>query len=207
MGLFSSIIKAGMKQKADDKEFYDVTSSVIEEFPSGKYNTVRIESCLDLRISFVRSKMKTKVYLVERGKADLVHINCEVSESQLNLDIKADTDSVKGYIYLPLFTLEGIEIVTSDSNVNIKNLNVNVASVITTNGDVRVTVDKVEKCTISTESGDILTKIKSNEYDIKAKSKKGDILIQNVKGKENSDKIINCSSITGDILIEAVKSK
>lgn len=207
MGLFSSIMKAGMKQKADDKEFYDVTSSVIEDFPNEKYHTVRIESCLDLRISFADSKMKTKVYLAKRGMADLVHMNCEVSENKLILDIKADTDNVKGYIYLPLSRLEGIEIVTSDSDVNIKKLNVNDASVITTNGDVRVTVDKVKKCTISTRSGDILAKIKSNEYNIKAKSKTGDTLIQNVKGKKNSDKLIDCSSMTGDILIEVAKDK
>lgn len=205
MGFFSSILKAGIQVKNEEKELIDVTSIVIKNIPSDNFENIRIESDLDLQISFTQEDAVFRVFTEKKTDADKIQFDYKYENKQLIIKIISDNNLKGGILCVAIPKVALGCFYTRHTDISVERAEAKILKIITRSGDVRVTIEDSEEVLISTKSGDIFAKIKKGMYKIETNSKSGDVMMQNIKPKEKSQKKLNCSSQSGDILIQSLK--
>lgn len=205
MGLFASIIKAGIRVKSEDKEFHDMTDVVIPEIPKNGYKNIKINSCLDVKVFFRENDLRIKMYLADKKISKDIRVKSMLDCEQLRLNVEMNIENVKGYIAVYLPKMKMVQINTKYSDIEIEDIICDELIVNTGDGDVKVSLSSLRNSEISTKSGSVLAILKEEKFSFVANSKNGDIILEGIKSRKNAENFLKCITQTGDIIIKAKK--
>ena len=202
MGFWGTIMKAGMK-KDDIADFYDVTSKCKIKNIKKKYNSIKIQSCLDIRFSYKQDNPKCSVFLKDVNDLNNLEINFIEENRELHLHISS-RKAVKGYLELVTCCVGSLDVV-SDQDISVKYVASEHVVLSSAKGDIYALVNEADVVELNADSGDITVDILRNEYLIDAHTKSGEVILNKVKSNNNANHNIHCVSKSGDIVISLLK--
>jgi DUF4097 and DUF4098 domain-containing protein YvlB len=182
MDFFSSMLKDGLKY-SENLKYFDVTSSITGKNEFEGVKSLHIDSSHDVKIHAGSSELTARIFLTDKERVKKVKFSSDLQGTLLNLQFSADDDT-RGYLEVSIPSL-------------------NEVSVESENSDLLVDKVDVKKISVETKSGDILVKLSSNDCDIDAKSKNGDVRVEGKVKHHASDRTLICRSKNGDILVQA----
>lgn len=207
MGLFSSIMKFVLKEKYDEKEFYDVTSAVIKEFTHKDFDKICLRCAMDIVLHSTKDSIRFIIYINDKRKVDNIHFNYKYENNNLYIVTDINNKNVLGKMEIWLPRIATAIVNSKFGDISVENTNIDSFEIVTNYGDVNISVKESNKVSISTISGDIVIKLYNDEFKIFANSKNGDVNFDKVSSIKSSKREIHCVSKDGDILIKSCKNK
>lgn len=207
MGLFSSIMKFALKEKSDEKEFYDVTSAVIKEFTHKDFDKICLKCAMDTILHPAKDSIRFMIYINDKRKVDNIQFNYKYENNNLYIVTDIDSKNVSGRMEIWVPRIATAIVNSKFSDISVKNINIDFLEIVTDYGDVNVSIKESNKVSISTISGDIVIKLYNNEFKIFANSENGDVNFDKISSIKGSKREIHCVSKDGDILIKSCNNK
>lgn len=200
MEIFSRLLSIS---KDDKKAYVDVTKSVLDSASFDGIDEVFIKTdSIPVDINMSSSKVHCAVFAKKSDESSCVHVNQKLNRKKLVIEISADKDNLKAYFDLKLPIVEHLVVDSTDGDITLKNIKAENIEIVSSSGDVLLHCASFDRCAVDTSASDIHFVLCKGDYDIKAKTKEGDVTKVKVKRVPSSDKKIVCKSDCGDILFE-----